>query len=184
MLIDRGMHKDVVHICNRILHAQSLSCVQLFKIPWTVACRLLCHKILQARILEWVVISSFRGSSWPRDQTPIHCIASTGRQILYCLGLHGGSDGKESACNLGDPGLIPRYGRSPEEGNDNLLQYSCLENPMNGGVYSQRGCKESDTTEQLTLKPLTLSLLYHLSHLRSPTMNITKKNKIMPFAET
>jgi len=41
----------------------------------------------------------------------------------------GGSDNKESACNSGDPGLIPELGRSPGGGNGNLLQYSCLENP-------------------------------------------------------
>ena len=37
---------------------------------------------------------------------------------------------KESACNAGDPGSIPRSGRSPEEVNGNPLQYSCPENPM------------------------------------------------------
>ena len=41
--------------------------------------------------------------------------------------------GKESACNSGDLGLISRLGRSPGEGNGNPLQYSCLENPMDGG---------------------------------------------------
>ena len=41
----------------------------------------------------------------------------------------GGSDGKESACNAGDLGSIPGLGRSSGEGNGNLLQYSCLENP-------------------------------------------------------
>ena len=41
----------------------------------------------------------------------------------------GGSDGKASAYNVGDPGSIPGLGRSPGEGNGNLLQYSCLENP-------------------------------------------------------
>ena len=41
----------------------------------------------------------------------------------------GGSDGKESACNAGDLGLIPQSGRSPGEGNDNEFQYSCLVNP-------------------------------------------------------
>ena len=41
----------------------------------------------------------------------------------------GGSDGKESACNAGDLGLIPGLERSPGEGNGNLLQYSCLKNP-------------------------------------------------------
>ena len=44
-------------------------------------------------------------------------------------GFPGGSVGKESACNEGDPDLIPGSGRSPGEGNGNPLQYSCLENP-------------------------------------------------------
>ena len=47
----------------------------------------------------------------------------------------GGSDSKESTCNAGDPGLIPASGRSPAEGNGNPLQYSCLENPMEGGAW-------------------------------------------------
>ena len=42
---------------------------------------------------------------------------------------------KASACNAGDPGLIPGSGRSPGEGNGNPLQYSCLENPMEGGAW-------------------------------------------------
>ena len=46
----------------------------------------------------------------------------------------GGSNGKESACNAGDPDSIPGSGRSPGEGNGNPLQYSCLENPMDGGA--------------------------------------------------
>ena len=41
---------------------------------------------------------------------------------------------EESACNVGDPGLIPGLGRSPGEGNGNPLQYSCLENPMDRGA--------------------------------------------------
>ena len=47
----------------------------------------------------------------------------------------GGSDGEESACNVGDPGLIPGLGRSPGEGNAYPLQYSCLENPMDRGAW-------------------------------------------------
>ena len=50
-------------------------------------------------------------------------------------GFPGGSDGKESACNAGDPGLIPGLGRSPEEKNGNPLQYSCLENSMDRGDW-------------------------------------------------
>ena len=47
----------------------------------------------------------------------------------------GSSDGKASACNAGDLGSIPGSGRSPEERNGNPLQYSCLENPMDGGAW-------------------------------------------------
>ena len=50
-------------------------------------------------------------------------------------GFPGGSDGKESTCNAGDLGLIPGLGRSPGDGNDNPLQYSCLENPMDRGAW-------------------------------------------------
>ena len=52
-----------------------------------------------------------------------------------CLfGFPGGSDGKASACNAGDPGSIPGSGRSPREGSGNPLQHSCLQNPMDGGA--------------------------------------------------
>ena len=50
-------------------------------------------------------------------------------------GFPGGSDCKVSACNAGDPGLIPGLGRSPGEGNGNPLQYSCLENSMDRGAW-------------------------------------------------
>ena len=42
---------------------------------------------------------------------------------------------KNLPANAGDAGSIPRLGRSPEKGNNNLLQYSCLENPMHGGAW-------------------------------------------------
>jgi len=50
--------------------------------------------------------------------------------LLLYLGFSDGSDGKESACNAEDPGLIPGLGRSPGEGNGNPLQYSYLKNSM------------------------------------------------------
>ena len=67
------------------------------------------------------------------------------------MDFFGGSNGKETACNAGDPGSIPGLGRSPGEGNGNLLQYSCLESPMDRGAWRGTVCKESDTTEQLLL---------------------------------
>ena len=53
----------------------------------------------------------------------------------YGVGFPGGSDGEASACNAGDQGSIPGSGRSPGEGNGNPLQYSCLENSMDGGAW-------------------------------------------------
>ena len=51
------------------------------------------------------------------------------------LAILGGSEGKASACNAGDPGLIPGSGSSPGEGDGNPLQYRCLENPMDGEAW-------------------------------------------------
>ena len=60
--------------------------------------------------------------------------------IYICTYIHiydfpGGSDGKVSAYNVGDPGSIPELGISPGERNGNPLQYSCLENPMDKGAW-------------------------------------------------
>ena len=55
--------------------------------------------------------------------------------ISYSLVFPDGSDGKASAYNEGDLGLIPGLGRSPGEGNGNPLEYSCLENSMDGGAW-------------------------------------------------
>ena len=51
------------------------------------------------------------------------------------MGFPGGSEVKASACNAGELGSVPGLGRFPGEGNGNPLQYSCLENPMDGGAW-------------------------------------------------
>ena len=56
----------------------------------------------------------------------------------FVLGFPSGSDGKESGCNVGNASWIPGSGRSPREENGNPLQYSCLENPMDGGAWWAR----------------------------------------------
>ena len=67
--------------------------------------------------------------------------------------MFGGSDGKESACSMGDPGLIRGLGRFPGEQNGYPCQYYCLENPMERGAWwaTVHGIAELDTTEELTL---------------------------------
>ena len=68
-------------------------------------------------------------------------------------GFLGSSNGKQSACNAGDLGLVSGLGRSPGEGHGNLLQYSCLGNPMHRGAWRTivHGItKESDMVEWLT----------------------------------
>ena len=79
-------------------------------------------------------------------------------------GFPGGSNGKESACNVGDPGSIPRSERSPGEGNGNPLQCSCLGNPMDRGVWQAIVHGVSKSWTQLsnfifTFKPRTFESL-------------------------
>jgi len=83
--------------------------------------------------------------------------------INTILGFLGGSDGKESSCNVGDLGSMPGSRKSPG-GHGNPLQYSCLENPHGQrslAGYSPCGHKELDTTEQLSTS--TVNLQYHIS---------------------
>ena len=72
-----------------------------------------------------------------------HNYSNKFRSLQPRTGLPRWLSGKESACNAGDMGLIPGSGRSPGEGSDNPLQYSCLENPMDRGAC--QGVAESDT---------------------------------------
>ena len=58
-----------------------------------------------------------------------------GQVCDHCWGVPGGSDGKESACNMGNLGLIPGSGRSPREWHDNPLQGCCLENSVHRGSW-------------------------------------------------
>ena len=73
------------------------------------------------------------------------------------MGFPGGSDGKESACGVGDQCLIPGLGRSPKEGNGNPLQYSCLENPMGGEAW--QATVHGVTKSQTQLSNFTFTLL-------------------------
>ena len=73
--------------------------------------------------------------------------------VFSFMGCPGGSDGKESVCNAGNPGSVPESGRSLGEGNVNPLQYSCLENSMDRGAWQAivHGVTRAlDMVEQLT----------------------------------
>ena len=70
------------------------------------------------------------------------------------LDFPGGLDGKASVYNVGDLGSIPGLGRFPGEGNGNPLQYSCLENPINGGAW----CRPLSTGSQRVGHDLVTSL--------------------------
>ena len=74
--------------------------------------------------------------------------------------MHGGSDGKATACNLGDPGLIPGLGRSPGEGNGNPPQYSCLKNSLDRGAWlaTVHGVAKSRTQLQFLYLLISINL--------------------------
>ena len=148
------------------------------------------HEILQATILEWAAISFSMGSSQPRDRTQVSCTAGrfftdwatrkaqVGQNwvtntfsfgITVHLGFPGGSDGKESACSVGDLGSIPGLGRSLGGQYGNPLQCSCLENPHGQRSLagpSPWGCKGSDKTEQLSTAQHSFGQL--MSYLQAP----------------
>ena len=72
---------------------------------------------------------------WTAFQLSAEKVHEKMQNTVNYRGFPGGSAGKASACNAGDMGFIPGSGRSPEEGNGNPLQYSCLENSMDGGDW-------------------------------------------------
>ena len=111
------------------------------------------HRTVMSRT-SWVLFSGPSAAWVPFQQLEILDVPCCSYESTCSKKIFSGaSSGKESTCNAGDPGLIPGSGRSREEGNGYLLQYSYLENPMDredGGVPFM-GCKESGMTGLLTL---------------------------------
>ena len=91
------------------------------------------------------------------------------------LGCHGGSDSEESTCNVGDLASVPGLGRSPGGRNDNPLQYSRLENPMDRGAWratvqgvTKRWTRLSDSAQHSTVNVkmvIVLILVQSPSHV-------------------
>ena len=82
---------------------------------------------------QFVVIHTVKGFHVVSEAVDVFLDIS----CFFCdpTGFPGGSDGKASACNAGDPGSILRSGKSPGGGNGNPLQYCCLENSMDRGAW-------------------------------------------------
>ena len=102
---------------------------------------------LKLNIQKTKIMASGPITSWQIDGETVETVADfvfwgskitadgdCSHEIKKC-GFPGGSEVKVSASNVGDQGLIPGLGRSPGEGNGNPLQYSCLENPMDGEAW-------------------------------------------------
>ena len=128
------------------------------------------HGILQVRILYWLAMSSSRGSSWPRDQTPhgsyyYICPYAVIRASQLALML---KNPPASAGDARDTGSIPGLGRSPGGGNGNPLLYSCLGNPMDRGAWwaivhgvakSQTWVKQLSTHARMQLSSYVANLV-------------------------
>ena len=108
------------------------SIILAWRIPWTVE-----SMGLQRVGHDWATFTSLQSPNHQKIRNfPCHLLVRV-RKIFLLLGMlwfPGGSEVKESACNSGDLGSIPGWGRSPGEGNGKPLQYSCMENPMDGGA--------------------------------------------------
>ena len=85
----------------------------------------------------------------PSGERKVELIGRLGLTYTYLILRTRWLSGKESACSAGDLGSIPGSGRSPRGGHGKPLQYSCLENPMDRGVWQAtvHGIAESDMTE-------------------------------------
>ena len=120
---------------------ESLSCVQLFATPWTVAYQAP-PSMGFSRQDYWSGLPFPSPGDLPnpgiKPRSPTFqagTLPSEPENIFFFNRCIDGSEVKASAWNVGDLGLIPGSGRSPGEGNGNPLKYSCLENPMDRGAW-------------------------------------------------
>ena len=109
------------------------------------------------------------------------------RCCMWILGFTDGSDCKESTCNAGDPGSIPGLGRYPGEENGYLLQYSCLEKPMNRGAWwgAVHGVTKSWTLSDWArthtqILPLKRSLKTSKTNMCQLCLNFLKRKDYKP----
>ena len=108
-----------------------------------------------------------KGQNLGLDSCPRHSHLATTSRILYHLWFPSESAGKESSCNAGDAsdeGSIPGLGKSPERGNGNLLQHSCLKNPMDRGAWwaTVHGVAKNKTRQHAHIPPLLQLIQYFM----------------------
>ena len=94
---------------------------------------------------------------FPRNELYVSRPRHFSQLVLFLLGFPGGSEVKNPPA-IGDMGSIPVSGKSPGEGNDNPLQYSCLENPMDRGSWQATVHGVARVRHNLVMKPPSLSL--------------------------
>ena len=159
-----GQESDCVqiyscHLAAYYSHSGNFSKILMLSLLWSSFVVCACFWA-SGSLKNFPVDSSEQANLRITDLTPL-LTAMLRRPYLF-LDFPGDSDGKESTCNAGGPGSIPGLERSPGEGNDSLLQDSCLENSMDRGAwratYSLWDFEESDTTEWLTLSLFHFSL--------------------------
>ena len=120
----------------------------LFRLPWWLSWERIRLQWGRPGFILWVRKIPWRRESlptpvfWPREFHGLfHGVAKSQTRLriwdfpIAQMSFPGGSDGKASACSARDLGSIPGWGRSPGEGSGNPLQYSCLENPTDGGAW-------------------------------------------------
>ena len=137
------IHTHCVCVCSLVSDPLQPHELQLARLlcPWYfpgkntgVGCHFLLQGIFPTQGLNLCLLHL---RNWQADSLPLLHLGST-YTPYYIYKCPGGLDGKVSAYSayhVGDLGSIPGSGRSPEEGNGNSLQYSCLENPMDGGTW-------------------------------------------------
>ena len=101
------------------------------------------HGVIPCNLFKFSLTNSYQLSTNTFTSSTICSIGNLSTKKN--MGFPGGSDGKESAYNAGDPGSISGLGRSPEEENGYPLQYSCLENSMDRGAWQAKGVTKSQT---------------------------------------
>ena len=132
---------------------------------------------------QWKILLPKNGHSSISDPTCSSRTLPHSTKSRVYLSSPWGSDGKASACNAGDLGSILMSGRSPGEGNGNPLQYSCLENPMDGRAWQATVHGVTKSLTRLSMETHILSLNQSV-HVTALTNRIQRKEYYMRQKDT